>query len=42
MMNNDHITIFVELSEQEKLLEQGLEQQRQECTGKLDTAIKHV
>jgi hypothetical protein len=41
MMNNDHITIFVELSEQEKLLEQGLEQQRQECTGKLDTAIKH-
>jgi hypothetical protein len=41
MMNNNHITIFVELSEQEKLLEQGLEQRRQECMGKVDTAIEH-
>jgi hypothetical protein len=40
MMNNNHITIFVELSEQEKLLEQEWEKQIQECMGKVDAAIE--
>lgn len=40
-MNNNHITIFVGLSDEDKLLEQELEKQRIEVNNKIDAAIKH-
>ncbi len=40
-MNNNHITIFVEMSDEDKALEQKLEQQQQDVSNKIDSAIKN-
>lgn len=39
-MSNQHITLFVELSDEDKLLEQELEKQRHETSIKINIAIK--
>ena len=40
-MNSHHISIFVDMSDEDKLLEQKLEIQKQDVSSKIHIAIKH-